>query len=86
MVLMLKVDSSVEGSHAEDGLVESILATLTKDEPGAACAFLEANNGNEACQSLLNMWNRLVYLPLSIVSSQVVLLLCCKYFVLLVTF
>ncbi|KAL6176874.1 hypothetical protein ACLB2K_053506 [Fragaria x ananassa] len=55
----LSVDSSVEGSPVEDKLVESVLATLTTDEPGAACAYLEANSGNEACQSLLNMWNSL---------------------------
>ncbi|XP_061988872.1 uncharacterized protein LOC133707335 [Rosa rugosa] len=55
----LSVDSSAEGSPVEEKLMESVLATLTKDETGAACAFLEANSGNESCQRLLNMWNGL---------------------------
>ncbi|XP_040361793.1 uncharacterized protein LOC121049208 [Rosa chinensis] len=40
----LSVDSSAEGSPVEEKLVESVLATLTKDETGAACAFWEANS------------------------------------------
>lgn len=51
-VSMLKIDSSAEGSPVEEKLVESILSTWTKDEAGAARAFLEANSGNESCQRL----------------------------------
>lgn len=44
----------------EETLLESILSTLIrKDEVISGHAFCEANDSNESCQNLLNMWNSL---------------------------
>lgn len=57
---MRRVDSSSECSVMEENLLESFLATLiSNDYAPSAHAFLEANSGNESCQRLLKMWNRL---------------------------
>ncbi|KAK2659821.1 hypothetical protein Ddye_006354 [Dipteronia dyeriana] len=54
------VDPSSECTTTEEHLLESILATLVdNDEVMSGHAFLEANSGNESCQSLLKMWKRL---------------------------
>ncbi|KAK0577551.1 hypothetical protein LWI29_034864 [Acer saccharum] len=54
------VDPASECTTTEEHLLESILATLVdNDEVMSGHAFLEANSGNESCQSLLKMWKRL---------------------------
>ncbi|PSS19577.1 Paramyosin like, partial [Actinidia chinensis var. chinensis] len=56
---MHPVDSSAEGSAAEQFLLESLVTTLVGDNEVAqtAHAFLEANCGVDLCQSLLMKWN-----------------------------
>lgn len=57
--VILQVDPASECTTTEEHLLESILATLVdNDEVMSGHAFLEANSGNESCQSLLKMWKR----------------------------
>ncbi|XP_021900553.1 uncharacterized protein LOC110816609 [Carica papaya] len=52
------VDSSPEVMPAEEKLLESILSTLPgQDEVVSGQTFLEANNEQESCQTLLRKWN-----------------------------
>ena len=56
---ILHGDSSVESNDLEKSLLESILVTLvSKDEIDSGYAFLEMHRGYEACQRLMNMWDR----------------------------
>lgn len=58
--IFLKVDISTTDASIEQGLLESLLATVAgKDEDASTVlGFLKSNSSPESCQKLTKMWNR----------------------------
>ncbi|KAI3513711.1 hypothetical protein L1887_21050 [Cichorium endivia] len=57
----VKVVKVTENESTEDLLIETLLLTLINKDEVASMAhkFLEANSGVDACQKMLNIWDRL---------------------------
>lgn len=60
ILMLLKVDASLEATTVENKLVDSLLTSLIgkEDVESKSRAFLEANTELEVCQRLLKMRNR----------------------------